>query len=172
MRQIFINQALGRRQLKEVLSSLLLSRLFSKDELWIVSPWITDFELLDNTANQWNSLVPSFDARYLRFSEILVVLMRLGVPLNVVTRQDDINYPFLEKLKYQKTIDAKLRICFKNQLHTKGVLCKDGFINGSLNLTYSGVESNDETVIFSTDTANIAEALLEFRRQYQFEDMV
>lgn len=167
-RQIFLNQALGRRQFKEVFGTLLLSNFLSKGEIWLVSPWITDFELLDNTANQWNSLAPNFEARYIRLSEVVITLVRAGVPIYIVTRQDSINDAFLSNLRYQLTEQDPFQICFRQELHTKGMLCKEGFIEGSLNLTYSGVESNDETVVFSTNPQHISNAFLEFKKQYKF----
>ena len=166
-RQIFLNQALGRRQFKEVLGTLLLAKFLNKSELWIVSPWITDFELIDNSANQWNSLVPAFEARYIRFSEVLIALIRADVSIHVVTREDKINTHFLDNLTYQLANTQGLTICFRQDLHTKGILCKEGFIKGSLNLTYSGVESNDETVVLTTDQQNISEAILEFKSKYR-----
>lgn len=167
-RQIFLNQALGRRQFKEVFGTLLLGNFLSQNEIWLVSPWITDFDLIDNSANQWNALVPSFEARYIRFSEVLITLARAGIPIYVVTRKDSINDAFLSNLSYQLTERDPLKICLKQELHTKGMLCKDGFIEGSLNLTYSGVEANDETVVLSTDPHSISNAFLEFKRQYTF----
>lgn len=167
-RQIFLNQALGRRQFKEVFGTLLLGNFLRKDEIWLVSPWITDFELIDNSANQWNALVPSFEARYIRLSEVLITLVRVGIPIYLVTRKDSINDPFLSNLRYQLTDRDPLHICFRQELHTKGILCKEGFIEGSLNLTYSGVEANDETVVLSTDPQSISNAFLEFKKQYTF----
>ncbi|WP_297428997.1 phospholipase D-like domain-containing protein DpdK [uncultured Acinetobacter sp.] len=168
-RKIYLNQSLGRRQFKEVFTTLLLGTLFNKDELWIVSPWVTDFELIDNTANQWNALVPQFEPRYIRFSEVLIMLVQAGVALKMVIRRDPINSPFLAALYYQLGKHEGLSICCVDKLHTKGVISKDGLIEGSLNLTYSGVESNDEVVTLNTDPKNISESLLEFKKYTQWE---
>lgn len=171
-RQIFLNQALGRRQFKDVLGSLLLGNFLTKDEVWLVSPWITDFELIDNSVSQWNALVSNFDARYIRFSEVLISLARAGVRIYVVTRDDPINTPFLSNLKYQLAGRDLVSICFKQSLHTKGILCQEAFIEGSLNLTYSGVEANDETVVLHTDPQIISNAFLEFKQQYTFDGSI
>lgn len=167
-RQIFLNQSLGRRQFKDVLSSLLLVNFLDKDEVWIVSPWITDFDLIDNSVNQWNTLAPNFEPRIIRFSEVLISLARAGVHIYIVTRDDPINIPFLSNLKYQLSGKHELNVCFKQSLHTKGVLSRNAFIEGSLNLTYSGVESNDESVVLHTDPQIISNAFLEFKQQYNF----
>lgn len=171
-RQIFLNQALGRRQFKDVLGTLLLAKFLNKDEVWIVSPWITDFELIDNSMNQWNTLVSNFDTRYIRFSEVLISLVRVGVHIYLVTRDDPINTPFLSNLKYQLGKSDLISICFNKNLHSKGILCRDAFIEGSLNLTYSGVEANDETVILHTDQQIISNAFLEFKQQYTFDGSI
>lgn len=168
-RKIYLNQSLGRRQFKELFSTLLLGILFNKDELWIVSPWITDFELVDNTANQWNALVPKFEPRYIRFSEVLIMLIQVGVPVKIVTREDPINLTFLTTLHYQLNDHEGLAICCVDKLHSKGVVCRDGMIEGSLNLTYSGVESNDEVVTFNTEPRTISESVLEFKKYQQWE---
>jgi phosphatidylserine/phosphatidylglycerophosphate/cardiolipin synthase-like enzyme len=47
-------------------------------------------------------------------------------------------------------------------LHTKGVLTKRGLLIGSMNLTYNGLELNDEVVVFDTTLKSLAEARLNF----------
>lgn len=70
-RQIFLHGPLGRRQFREVLSTMLASLLINPDEIWLVSPWLSDFPLLDNRSGQWDSLEPKWGNRTVSFSELL-----------------------------------------------------------------------------------------------------
>ena len=59
-------------------------------------------------------------------------------------------------------VDEKLLVVQRENLHVKGILLKRGLLTGSMNLTYRGLELNDETVVYDTATRTIAQARLTF----------
>mgnify|MGYP000016899391 CR=1 FL=1 len=165
-RQIFLHGALGFRQFKEVLSNLLMGLTLCPDEIWLVSPWITDFQLLDNRSGDWNSIQPEWGAKFVHMSELLILAVNSGCKLNLVTTSDEINDNFLKKLTDNIENSEDYNLVVSDQLHTKGLLCSSFFLAGSLNFTYSGTSKNEECIKLDTNTKSISEAKLEFEHHY------
>ena len=165
-RQIFLHGALGFRQFKEVLSNLLMGLTLCPDEIWLVSPWVTDFQLLDNRSGDWNSIQPEWGARFVHMSELLVLAVNSGCKLNLVTKSSEINDNFLKKLTDNIENSENVNLVVSDQLHTKGLLCSSFFLAGSLNFTYSGTSKNEECIKLDTNTKSISEAKLEFEHHY------
>jgi len=167
-RQIFIHGPYGMRQLKETLSDLLIGLIMSPDDLWLVSPWVSDFDLLDNRSGNWDSIEPAWGARYVRFSELLVAAIESGCSLKYVTNRDQMNQRFYDQLVARLSSDRLILKHEKNSLHTKGLLCSSFFLSGSMNFTYSGTHRNDERIQLSIDPNAIAEAKIELESQYSW----
>lgn len=165
-RTIFINNRFGIRQLKETLSNLIISSSIAPSELWLVSPWLSDFDLLDNRSGDWDALNPAWGARRVRFSELLLFAIEAGCNLNLVTNYDRINDSFEERLRQAINEPGSFRIVKSEKLHTKGLLSKDYFLAGSMNFTYSGTHKNEEQVVLNIDKDTILEAKLEFEDLY------
>ena len=55
-----------------------------------------------------------------------------------------------------------LSITVRERLHTKGILTSRGFLSGSMNLTYSGLDLNEELITYDTDEQSLAVARLAF----------
>jgi hypothetical protein len=165
-RQIFVHGPYGERQIRETLSDLLVGLILSPDTVWLVSPWVSDFDLLDNRSGDWTSLNPSWGARFVMFSELLAAGIDAGCELRLVTNGHDGNARFYERAT--KGLSQLKRVQWKvvQQLHTKGLLCTSFFLSGSMNFTYSGINRNDEHLRLSIDSEDIADARLEFEEQY------
>lgn len=165
-RQIFIHGPYGMRQLKETLSELLISLIISPDDLWLVSPWVSDFDLLDNRCGDWDTIEPGWGARQVRFSELLISAIEAGCNLKFVTNNHEMNQRFFELVTSGlRPGQSPVRLT-KDSLHTKGLLCSRFFLAGSMNFTYSGTHNNDERVQLTLDENAITEAKLEFESQY------
>jgi len=166
-RQIFIHGPYGMRQLKETLVDLLVGLILSPDKVWLVSPWLSDFDLLDNRSGNWNCIQPTWGPRFVRFSELLVAAVNSGCDLNCVTIRDDMNPRFFDQLDRGLSAGHSYFRTEAKRLHTKGLLCSSFFLAGSMNFTYSGTHRNDERVDLIVDPDAIAEAKLEFENRYQ-----
>ena len=168
-RKIFRTKATGNFEVRELLEAVLISELIMPSPvIWLVSPWITDLEILDNRNAALSALVPTWGLRRIRISEVLAsVLDRTKV--YVVTRPDPHNNAFLSKMEdlaRATELSNNLVVIRQKTLHLKGLLGRDYYLSGSMNLTYNGVEINDEGVTFERSSEAIAAARIHFQENY------
>lgn len=141
----------GRRtDLKDLISSAFCLALLAKeqeDPIYLVSPWITDFPLLENSFGQFSSLLPeNGDKCIILFSDYLSALPK-SKKVRIITRKDRFSQYFLA----QKSLTSKANIEARfsdSAEHEKGILTPLFYIFGSMNLTYSGVEINGEKITY------------------------
>ena len=135
----------------------------------LVSPWLTDLELLDNRAGAWSALDPQWGPRQLRLAELLGHMLEMGVRVVIATRPDAHNEQFLRKLDdlaKSSGVESLLTVHRKATLHHKGFLGDDFYLSGSMNLTFNGVEILDEGVTFETDREATESARIAFINDY------
>jgi hypothetical protein len=169
-RQIFLHGPLGQRHLKEVLSGQ-MAGLFIKPELiWLVSPWVSDFPVLDNRTGDWDALNPSWGNREIGFMELLASAVNSGCALRLVTQNDGMSQGFISQLQNRLLDGVDYRYIASEALHTKGLLTNHFFLKGSMNYTFHGTNLNDEVLELTNDGTMISEALLEFEERYHFKD--
>ena len=137
--------------------------------LWIASPWISNLELLDNSGRQFSGLVGSWPPRPIRLVEILAALLQRGGKLVIVTRDVDINRPFLTELQATIPTDDSLRIILTDVIHEKGITGETFTLDGSMNLTYTGLRIKEEYVVYATAPETVAQRRLEFRTRWKAE---
>lgn len=169
-RQIFLHGPLGQRHLKEVLSGQMAGLFIRPELIWLVSPWISDFPVLDNRTGEWDALLTSWGNREIGFLELLASAVNNGCALRLVTQNDGKSQSFINQLKNRLISGADYKYLASDTLHTKGLLTKHFFLRGSMNYTYHGAKLNDEVLELTNDGTIISEALLEFEYRYQFED--
>jgi phosphatidylserine/phosphatidylglycerophosphate/cardiolipin synthase-like enzyme len=167
-RRIFKSQAAGATTIAELLQSMFVAEmLMPEGNLWIVSPWISNVVLIDNRSGNFDSLNPEWGRREVRLVDVLVALMSRGTTVNVVTRRDETNVAFIARLQdmaQQLALEDYVSITIREKLHTKGVLLSNSLLMGSMNLTYYGMQINDEWVEFSVDPEDLAATRLEFKQ--------
>jgi hypothetical protein len=151
---------------RELLQTVFVSELLSPSRcLWIVSPWLRDVPVLDNSAGAFVSLVPDFPRTSVRLSHVLRELIGRGTAVVVATRKEAGNRQLLDALGALGTGTA---VTFRERdlLHAKGVVGDAYSLIGSMNLTYNGVERLDEMLVFDTDRAKVEELRLTFHNEY------
>lgn len=167
-RRIFKSQAAGATTIAELLQSMFVAEmLMSEGDLWIVSPWISNVALIDNRSGNFDSLNPEWGRRVVRLVDVLLALMSRGTTVNVVTRSDETNGAFIGRMQdmaQQLALEDYVSITMREKLHTKGVLLSNSLLMGSMNLTYYGMQINDEWVEFSVDPEDLASTRLEFKQ--------
>ena len=144
---------------------LLAELVDSGPEVWIVSPWISDVPLIDNRAGSFDAVNPEWGRREIRLSDVAIQLMLGGNRLIIVTRPDEHNKVFLNRLEdavAETDLTPALEVIVRNKLHTKGILTRRGLLLGSMNLTYNGLELNDEIVEYDIAPTALADARLAF----------
>lgn len=168
-RKTFTTQATSRLEIRELLEGIFVSELLVPSEsIWLVSPWITDIDILDNRCGQFSSLVPTWGLRRIRLSEVFAHIMDQA-RVHIIARSDPHNDPFLQKMRdLSRASDTPnhLHIAIRDTLHLKGLLGQDYYLSGSMNLTYNGVEVNDEGVSLDRSPVAIAEARIHFQENY------
>ena len=162
-RYIFSKNEIGRRQVKEALCGILLGLTQKSDTIWIVSGWITDFILLDNTFNGWTNLNPSWVTGKIKFSDMIIFLAETGSDINLVLKDDEKSRDFIEKIKNNN----RIKIIYKDSEHEKGLLTSNIWFLGSMNFTYWGLHKSDEGVTIINDPIRINKCFLEWNRHYQ-----
>ncbi|MDQ2102186.1 phospholipase D-like domain-containing protein DpdK [Azospirillum isscasi] len=173
-RRIFKSAVTSQNLIRELLQLMLLGELLAPggERAWLVSPWISNFILLDNRAGGFGSVNPEWGSRQVRLVEVATSLMARGTPLGIATSLDEHNEAFivmLEEAADEAGVSDRLLVVQRQHLHTKGVLLKRGLLTGSMNLTNNGLELNDEMVVYDTTAKTLAEARLNFESYAETE---
>jgi hypothetical protein len=151
---------------RELLQTVFVSELLSPSRcLWIVSPWLRDVPVLDNSAGAFGSLVPDFPRTFVRLSHVLRELIGRGTSVVVATRKEAGNRQLPDALGALGTGEA-VTFCERDMLHAKGLVGDAYSLIGSMNLTHNGVERLDEMLVFDTDRAKVEELRLTFHNEY------
>lgn len=157
------SQAASATEAADLLASLFSAELCLPSRcLWLVSPWVSNVELIDNTAGTFSAL-NRFGKRQVRLAEILVALATADCHVVVGTTADPHNRRFLEQLRL---LASDLRVVNRvttsidasNLLHSKALTGDDFALDGSMNITYNGIGLREETVSLHVDKEHIAEA--------------
>jgi len=166
-RKIFKSAVTSQNAVREVLSMVFAQELLAPSgEVFIVAPWISNIVIFDSRLGQYSTLNPEWAKREIRLVEVLVAIAANGTALHIHTRPDDHNKTFKRRITEAMT-DAGLhdQLCWSDknaQLHTKGVLTDRVLVDGSMNLTESGVALNDEAVTVSFEPEQVATARIHF----------
>jgi hypothetical protein len=152
------------RSLRRLLSDLLVGMILDgkcadSDPLWVISPWITDFELIDNRLQRFSALRPGTDLpAWIRFGSALrMVAERREV--RIITSSNPDSQRFLNQLR---SMDVPGIVCrYADDVeHRKCVVCGEFLVDGSMNITFSGVEVRGEQIrLILPDDKNSVEAV-------------
>ena len=174
-RQVFKRGATG--AVAALLQTVFVSEMIYPSRcLWLVSPWVSDIEVVDNRTGGFLHLEPRWPLGPVHLSDVLAVLVARGTAVHVATRparpratdSGRHNDRFLSELRMRVAQDATLYVHRNEEehLHTKGLLGDRFFLSGSMNFTYNGIVVNDEYVRFTTDSTEVAEARIAFRERW------
>jgi phosphatidylserine/phosphatidylglycerophosphate/cardiolipin synthase-like enzyme len=166
-RRIFKSAVTSQNLIRELLQMMFLGELLAPggERAWLVSPWISNIVLFDNRAGGFGTINPEWGNREVRLIEVMADVMSRGTVLGIATSLDDHNDPLIDALTAaadEAGLAGKLCIVRRQHLHIKGVLLKRGLLTGSMNLTYNGLELNDEMVVYDTTPKTLAEARINF----------
>lgn len=173
-RRIFKSLVTSQNLIRELLQMMFLGELLAPggERAWLVSPWISNVVLFDNRAGGFSTVNPEWGSREIRLIEVMTDLMARGTALGLATSLDEHNDPLIDALTEvaaEGGLTDKLYIVRRQHLHIKGVLLKRGLLTGSMNLTYNGLELNDEMIVYDTISKTLAEARINFE-SYVEED--
>src|SRR5512139_629428 len=93
------NNTTSALQLTACLSSLVaLELLHPSEEMYLISPWLTNVPILNNSYGQFRSLTDGQAGRFLGLRDVLILLSEKGCQVHVLTLPDPRNKPFLQDL--------------------------------------------------------------------------
>jgi phosphatidylserine/phosphatidylglycerophosphate/cardiolipin synthase-like enzyme len=166
-RKIYKGAVTSQHAVREVLTMVFAQELLAPSkEVFIVAPWISNVVVFDSQIGQYATLNPEWAKREIRLVEVLVAIAANGTTLHIHTRPDDHNKAFKRRIQEalgDAGLPDQLRWTDRNALlHTKGVWTDRVLIDGSMNLTESGVALNEEAVTVSFDPVQVAAARVHF----------
>lgn len=138
-------------RLRDLLSSALSCVLMKTDwsagqGVYVCSPWISDFPLFDNRYGQFDALVPlARGAGRIRLADVLFTLASV-TSVRIVSKETEATRQFLAGRNFAEG-NVQVRMA-GDDLHEKGLLTPEFYLEGSMNLTYSGVLLNQEKVSY------------------------
>ncbi len=146
----------------EFLQSLFVAELIRpSSRIWISSPWISDIDLIDNTARQFGVLVPSWPASWIRLSDVLGALLDRGSQVVIIANYDPHNVEFLSRIGLLRDVHpGRVHIIQTVDVHEKGILSDNFTVDGSMNFTYRGVNMNQEYLGYRCDLQVVHERRL------------
>jgi len=157
------------RAVRDLFQTLFSAELISPStNLWLFFAWISDVEILDNSARRFSALEPDWPAGPIRLSQVLRALLARGTHVRLVIREHGHNEYFISRLQLLKELFGdQLKWVVERDFHAKGLLGDDYFLSGSMNLTLSGISVNGEHLILRTDPAAIAEQSEQLHLQWE-----
>jgi hypothetical protein len=157
------------RAVRDLLQSLFAAELIHPSPmLWLFFAWISDVEILDNSARQFAGLEPDWPAAPIRLSQVLRALLHRGVQLRLIIREDGHNDYFVARLhELRARYGERVKWTIERMFHAKGLLGKDYFLSGSMNLTLNGISVNGEHIVLRTEPAAVAEQAVQLESQWE-----
>lgn len=160
------SQSASATEAADLLAGIFCAELAAPSKcLWLVSPWISDVELLDNGAGGFDALA-RFGKRRIRLVEILATLACAGTHIVVGMTTDSHNLRFRERLKLTaedlRVVDNfTISVDPTENLHTKALTGDDYALAGSMNITFNGIQVREELIDLRTDEAFVAQARMD-----------
>ena len=157
------------RAVRDLFQSLFVAELVHPSpKLWLFFAWISDVEIIDNSAREFAALEPDWPAAPILLSQVLRALLARGVAIRLVIREDGHNDYFIARLRTLKSrYGDQIKWTVKKGFHAKGLLGADYFLSGSMNLTLNGISVNGEHLVLRTDPAAVAEQSIELESRWE-----
>lgn len=166
-RTVRIGARMGLRA-ESILSAALLSELvFPGDSLWVVSSWITDVEIVDNTQGAFDEILGDSPPPVLYLSQMLGLIAAAGAHVHVATRPGRHNEIFLGRLRAAVTDHSHLHIILDPAVHEKTICGREWLFSGSMNFTITGLGSNEESVTYQVSGREASQAQLDFAERWK-----
>ena len=162
----YINSRVSTQQVPDLLQAIFAAELIRPSRcLWVVSPWISDIQVIDNGVNEYATVQPDWIRGPVRFSQVLTSLAEVGTTVHVATRPLPHNERFIRALE-EGMSSGKIRPHLEEELHEKGIVGDNFYLGGSMNFTHNGITINEEAVIYETSPPVVAERQVAFRHRW------
>ncbi len=154
--------------IRDLLQSLFIAEaLEPSNPLWILSGWISDISIVDNSSRQFSGVDPDWPVGMVSFSQVFRTLLSRGGRIALVLRDVDHNQRFVARIARLKSEYPKQLLWYLGEYeHEKGIVGHDFEVTGSMNFTHNGVEVNGEHLIYRTDPAVVSGRRLTLQDQW------
>jgi len=161
-------------QLRDLLGSALacvLLRTEWRDQaVYICSPWITEFPVFDNRYGQFDALVPALRGTSRIGLASVLTALAARTEVRIISKETEATKGFLATSNFAGS-NVQVRMAGRD-LHEKGILTPDFYLEGSMNITFAGVRLNREKVSYHAGGARqvverIATAYAELDRRWE-----
>jgi len=148
----------------ELLQSIFCTELLRPSKkLWLVSPWVSDIEVIDNSGRRFGALDSTWEAGPILLSEFISTYLSRGSDIALVMNFDRHNNWMVNKLhELSDEYPEQLTIRQLETIHAKGIVSDHFALTGSMNITYSGVHINSEHIDYTADPVIVNETLAQF----------
>lgn len=136
-----------------LLNEALASQVAQGYMLWVASPWVTNFRLPTPYHVSFSEVVASRQES-LHLFDVLYQIAVNGGAVRIVVGSDSEHHPPLRRLAERS---RRIEVRVFRDLHAKAYAGHFGAMDGSLNLTGSGVNQNAELYDYRHDDRSIAE---------------
>ncbi|MBQ1076747.1 phosphatidylserine/phosphatidylglycerophosphate/cardiolipin synthase family protein [Micromonospora sp. C31] len=160
------SKAQSASEVLDLLGALFAAELVNPSKcLWLVSPWISDVEVIDNSGGTYPALT-RYGRRGIRLAEVLTSLAAKGMRVVIATTSDAHNDTFRRRIE-QLIVDIRVSdqvtmiVNGTRGLHTKALTGDDYALVGSMNITYNGIHLNEEQVELRCDPTYVAHARMD-----------
>lgn len=138
-----------------------LELLAPSSQLYIFSPWLSNMTLIDNRFGQFRALYPDDGQDEWRLVEILNRLALRETSICILCRPNEARNEQVIRL-----LNRSIQVRYVKTLHEKGIVTEQFYWRGSMNVTYFGVNVNDESIEITTDPESVNIALLEAKNRW------
>ncbi|MEU8294116.1 phospholipase D-like domain-containing protein DpdK [Streptomyces pseudogriseolus] len=135
-------------------------------EVWLVSAWISDVDLVDNSDGSFDLLLGEDTPLRCRLSDLLIRLARNGTAVRVVTQKAPANAVFLERLALAESKGMNLRVFLDENIHEKSLVGPGWMFSGSMNFTRNGLARNKESITYILDEQAAAQAVMDYQHEW------
>ena len=131
-------------RLDDSLVPLFVSELLEPSrDLWLVSGWVSDVAVLDNTDDVFTDVLGEGHAGPIPLTAVLSLITDRGAVLHVSLRPNSHNNDFIGRLR-RRVAAEQLRLHIDDDIHEKTLCGSNWVVSGSMNFTWNGTEVNNE----------------------------
>ncbi|GHF57342.1 phospholipase D-like domain-containing protein DpdK [Streptomyces albidoflavus] len=150
-----------------LIRTALLAQLSSPGgEVWLVSAWVSDVDLVDNADGSFDYLLGDNPPLQCRLSDLLLMLAQSGTAVRVVTQDAPANAMFLERLALGRGPGTDLEVFLDQDIHEKSLIGPGWMFDGSMNFTRNGLARNKEQISYTLDESAAAQAVVDYQHEW------
>lgn len=151
----------------DAIEAVLVAEVLSSSKaVWLVSPWVSDIPVIDNSDGRYAGLT-ALPRRHLTLLEILDRLSAdESCALTLVARDAVSNANVLARFREFVERDGTTRLLVMENVHDKSFLTDRVLLSGSMNFTFSGTEHNTESLTVVDEHEQVNAAHVQFADLY------